>query len=136
MTLRSFQDCIRESGDLRHLLLGNGFSRACRDQIFSYDSLFDAADWKDAQERIQKAFDAVNTRDFEQVMELLELCSSLSDAYAIPSQVKTEMKKDAQLLRKILVETLARHHPKDPTEISEKEYSSCQKFLGHFERIY
>jgi hypothetical protein len=46
MTLRKFQDCIRESGELRHLLLGNGFSRACRDKIFSYDSLFDAADWE------------------------------------------------------------------------------------------
>jgi hypothetical protein len=136
MTLRNFQDCIRESGDLRHLLLGNGFSRACRDQIFSYDSLFEAADWKGADERIKRAFDAINTRDFEQVMELLELCSSLSQAYAIPAKVKDEMKTDAQLLRRILVETLARHHPVNPSEISDDEYQSCQKFLSNFERIY
>jgi hypothetical protein len=30
-----------------HLLLGNGFSRACRDDIFSYDSLFDRADFQE-----------------------------------------------------------------------------------------
>lgn len=69
-------------------------------------------------------------------MELLELCSSLSEAYAIPSKIKNEMKADAQLLRKILVETLAKHHPATPSEISNQEYKSCQHFLSHFERIY
>lgn len=137
MELPTFQDCIQDSANgRRHLLLGNGFSRACRDRIFSYDSLFEAADWKGADGRIRRAFDAINTRDFEQVMELLELCSNLSDAYAIPAKVKTEMKADAKLLRKILVETLAQHHPASPSEISDREYKSCQKFLAHFERIY
>lgn len=137
MVLPTFQDCIQDSaGGKRHILLGNGFSRACRDQIFSYDSLFDAADWKGADGRIKRAFDAIKTRDFEQVMELLELCSNLSDAYAIPAKAKGEMKADAQLLRKILVETLAQHHPASPSEISDREYASCQEFLSHFERIY
>jgi len=136
MTLRSFQDCIKESSDLRHILLGNGFSRACRDKIFSYDSLFDAADWKGADKRIKEAFDAINTRDFEQVMELLELCSSLSKAYDIPPKIRNEMKADAELLRKVLVDTLARHHPTNPSEINDSEYQACQNFLSHFERIY
>ena len=29
-----------------HALLGNGFSRACRDDIFSYGALFDRADFE------------------------------------------------------------------------------------------
>lgn len=32
-------------GRAPHLLLGNGFSRACREDIFAYGALFDRADF-------------------------------------------------------------------------------------------
>lgn len=72
MNLSCFEECIKASTNgPRHILLGNGFSRACRNEIFSYDSLFEEASWND-NERLKSIFDLIKTRDFEQVMEILE----------------------------------------------------------------
>lgn len=51
------------------LLLGNGFSRAYNDEIFSYDALRQGAT---LSERLDQVFDTVGTTDFEQVMRRLD----------------------------------------------------------------
>jgi hypothetical protein len=45
MELYSYQDVLDECGGKRHLLLGNGFSIACRPELFTYARLFDMADF-------------------------------------------------------------------------------------------
>jgi hypothetical protein len=137
MKLKTFEECILESNQgKRHIFLGNGFSRACRNSIFSYDSLFDAAAWGSDGKKLKSAFDILDTRDFEQVMEVLEQSAQLGEVYGFPSEMKKQMRADAGRLRKILVETLAKHHPEHPEEIKPKEYAACLRFLDHFERVY
>lgn len=43
----SFEQAIAHSPDKknRKILLGNGFSRACKDDIFSYEALYKKADF-------------------------------------------------------------------------------------------
>ena len=60
--LLSFDEVLTKGAGFpkRHLLLGNGFSRALRNDIFSYDALFDRAEFSTLQNHgfseKQKAF--------------------------------------------------------------------------------
>lgn len=64
----SFEEAIDaakfEKGRVR-LLLGNGFSRALRDDLFSYDALYEEVDFSKVSPTAKAAFDALKTRDFE-----------------------------------------------------------------------
>lgn len=51
----------------RHLLLGNGFSIACRPQIFLYGKLYENADFSKLSPTAKLAFEALGTQDFERV---------------------------------------------------------------------
>lgn len=60
-----------------HALLGNGFSRACRDDIFAYGALFDRADFSALSTSAREAFDALSTHDFEIVVHTLRQAARL-----------------------------------------------------------
>ena len=47
---------VSREGKKPHLLLGNGFGRACRDDIFAYGALFDRADFRKCSAKAQQAF--------------------------------------------------------------------------------
>ena len=81
--LRTFDEAIEHSAQFkkRHLLLGNGFSIACRPTIFTYGSLFDQADFSSAP-RLPDVFKAVGTTDFEHVIKLLEDASRVVPVYS------------------------------------------------------
>ena len=55
----------------RHLLLGNGFSIACRPNIFAYGRLFEQADFTKVSPTAKYAFTALGTQDFERVIKAL-----------------------------------------------------------------
>ena len=45
--LLTFDQALKQAdGGKRHLLLGNGFSRACRNNLFAYEALFKQAKGK------------------------------------------------------------------------------------------
>jgi hypothetical protein len=46
------------------------------------------------------------------------------------------MTRDADALKELLVQTIARSHPDSPSEIEDKEYAACQLFLDHFDITY
>ncbi|ALR20408.1 DUF4917 family protein [Sphingobium baderi] len=73
MALLTFEQAIADSEQFskRHLLLGNGFSIACRGDIFHYGSLYDQADFSGAPE-VEAVFAALGTKDFEAVIRTLE----------------------------------------------------------------
>ena len=66
MPLMTFAEAIEDSEQYskRHLLLGNGFSIACRADIFHYGSLFAQADFTQVPE-VEAVFAALGTQDFE-----------------------------------------------------------------------
>lgn len=136
--IHTFQEAIEHSANRgkRNLLLGNGFSIACQPDVFRYESLLEKAPIE-GRSRIRKVFKMSNSTDFEGIIKLLESSEKVLKIYSPKSSehnagIRSEIKQDAHLLRKILVKVIATNHPETPGDISEEMYSSCRKFLRHF----
>lgn len=138
MALLTFQEAIQESEgyNRRHVLLGNGFSIACRPHIFAYGKLYEQADFSNISQTVRLAFEALETQDFEKAIKALRDASMLVEAYGDTSGLSEQFAKDADGLRELLVQTIAASHPAWPGELSEDEYQACRIFLSNFNTIY
>ena len=139
MKLYTFEEALDKSSVLnkRHLLTGNGFSIACRNDIFRYDSLFEQADFKNLNSNIRKIFEMLNTKDFEVVMKHLKYTVDILKIYNPRNSALIEqLKEDAIELKNILVSAIANSHPENPSEILESEYECCKLFLANFHNCY
>lgn len=134
MALMTFADAIADSEQFskRHLLLGNGFSIACRADIFHYGSLFGQADFSNVPE-VLAVFDALGTQDFEAAIRALENAAKILPAY-VPhgDEAIATMLKHAAALKEILVQTIAGNHPHIPSDIPDDKFWACRRFLSHF----
>lgn len=139
MPVLSFEQAITEAQRFkkRHALLGNGFSIACRPDIFLYGRLYENADFSKLSPTSRFAFEALGTQDFERVIKALRDTKKILEVYGgtSPNLIST-LQNDADGLRELLVQTIAGSHPAWPGEISDEEYASCRKFLSHFDTIY
>jgi hypothetical protein len=138
MALPTFTETLQTvpSGTTPHVLLGNGFSRACREDIFNYGALFDRADFNTLS-LAREAFGVLETTDFEVVMRALKSASRLLSLYA-PAQpeIRAQLSSDAAGLRDVLVRAIAENHPDHPGEILPARYAACRQFLANFKNIY
>jgi len=137
--LISFEDAIKKSKSYpkRHLLLGNGFSIACKPDIFAYRALFEQAAFDRAQPFTRQAFDVLDTRDFEEVMRALRDGARLVRTFAPEQdQIPEAFSKAVHELKEILVTTIARQHPDRPADISAAAYGAARAFLSNFGTIY
>jgi hypothetical protein len=134
MQLMTFADAIADSEQFskRHLLLGNGFSIACRADIFHYGSLFTQADFSSAPE-VASVFTALGTQDFEVAIRALENAATILPAY-VPNGLgaRAKMLEHAAILKTVLVETIAGNHPHVPPDIPDEKFWACRRFLSHF----
>lgn len=139
MDILTFQEALADSQRFkrRHLLLGNGFSIACRPDIFLYGKLFENADFSKLSPTAKFAFNALGTQDFERVIKALRDTRLILQAYGgVPAYLLDSLQGDADGLRELLVQTIANSHPSWPGEIKEDEYAACRTFLSHFNTIY
>lgn len=130
----SFQQAIADSDQLgkRHLLLGNGFSIACKPDIFHYGSLFEQADFSTMPE-VKAVFDSLKTQDFEIAIRALQNGSALLPIYAPEAEEKaTLMQQHAEALKETLISTIAGNHPEGPYDLDEAKIWACRAFLSHF----
>lgn len=134
----TFDQAIKASADYsrRHLLLGNGFSIACRPDIFVYGKLFEQADFTALSASAKEAFDALGTTDFEKVIKTLRDTARIAAVYGIDKTKVAKLKDDAERLKELLVQTIAKSHPERPSDISDEEYGRCQRFLSNFNTTY
>lgn len=133
-TVISFEDAITDSGRFkkRHLLLGNGFSIACRPNIFTYGSLLEQADFKAAL-HLKDLFNALGTQDFEEVIKALEDGSKIIEIYGSElSSTAAKLATDAATLKDVLIRTVANNHPDLPNDITDEQFCACRQFLAHF----
>jgi uncharacterized protein DUF4917 len=134
MPLMTFDEAIADSEQFskRHLLLGNGFSIACRADIFHYGSLFAQADFGQVPE-VVAVFDALGTQDFEAAIRALESAARILPAY-VPhgAAAVAKMHEHAAALKEILVQTIAGNHPNVPPDIPDDRFWACRRFLAHF----
>lgn len=130
----SFDQAFQKSENYgkRHLLLGNGFSIACKPDIFAYGSLFEEA--KKAMSReLAAIFIAMGTQDFEEVIRALQHAAIIVSVYR-PKFVTTKkmLLTDAEKLKTDLIQAVAGRHPARPNDISDERYAACRQFLSNF----
>jgi hypothetical protein len=130
----TFQQALAKAAHYgkRHLLLGNGFSIACKPDIFTYGSLFEEAR-KTMSKEVAAIFDAMGTQDFEEVIRALQSASAIVGVYR-PKFTKTRklLHADADKLKADLIQAVAGRHPVRPNDISAERYAACRTFLSHF----
>ena len=136
MTTLTFQQALAQADDKKHLLLGNGFSIALKPDIFTYGSLYEHADFSDIPYADQ-IFDALKTKDFEAVIRILVDAAKLLKVYEdVDADVVQKIRVDAEILKTILVNTIASRHPDRPYDITAEQYAHCRQFLSNFSHIY
>jgi len=138
--ISTYADALRNAqttGRPLHLLVGNGFSRALRNDIFSYSALFERADFSALPRTARDSFERLETTDFETVMRALKNAAVLLNLYA-PQDADTQqrMQSDAGALREVLAATIAQNHPAGPFEVDEHQYTCCRAFLSPYRSIY
>ncbi len=139
LKLLTFEEALEASStyNKRHLLIGNGFSIACRPDIFLYGKLFERADFSRLSPSARRSFDVLKTQDFERVIKSMRDAAALLGAFDNPPQAIIEtMLADGLGLRELLVQTIASSHPEHPGNISEEEYAACRRFLVNFNCVY
>jgi hypothetical protein len=138
MELMTFKDALVDASRCkkRHVLLGNGFSIACRPDIFLYGRLYDNADFGSLSPTAKLAFEALNTQDFEKVIKALRDATKILVRYGGGEVLASTFAADADALRELLVQTIAVSHPAWPGEISNVEYEACREFLKNFDNTY
>jgi hypothetical protein len=133
----NFSDAVASAAGKKHLLLGNGFSRACRDNIFAYGKLFDQADFSKLSPFAKQAFQILGSTDFEIVIDAFLSASKLLGLYSQTSQELAEtLRTDANRLREVLVAAVAGSHPNRPSDLTTTECEYCKAFLVNFSDIY
>lgn len=138
MAVLTFPEAINASAGYskRHLLLGNGFSIACRPDIFRYDKLFEQADFSALPNSAKAAFSVLHTTDFERVIKALRDSAAIATSYSVTNAQVDAMRSDADALKELLVQTIAQSHPALPVDITDEEYAACQRFLDNFDTTY
>lgn len=134
MPLLTFDQAIADSDQYskRHLMLGNGFSIACRADIFHYASLYGEADFSAIPEA-EQVFEALGTQDFEIAIHALENGAKVLPIYAPAHANASEaMLAHAAALKELLVTTIANNHPDRPGSIADEKFLACRRFLRHF----
>ncbi|MFT4048354.1 MAG: DUF4917 family protein [Solirubrobacterales bacterium] len=135
----SFDEALahsEEAGGPRRILLGNGFSVACRPDAFSYGRLFDTADFKGLSISADELFSREGTTDFEVVIEALKTAARIVEFYGESPDLASRLASDGEKIKLVLAETLAAKHPEFPASLTEAEYKSAREFLANFEKFY
>lgn len=136
----TFEEALARSHEIhkkRHLLLGNGFSIACRPDCFAYERILDEADLEALSVRGLELFESEETADFEQVVRSLRAAARMADFYKTSdAELSGRLRADSDCLKDVLANTLARKHPDNVGGIEDSEYESVRQFLSHFERFY
>jgi hypothetical protein len=118
-----------------HLLLGNGFSIAC-DPIFKYEKLYDAAVSAGLSGRAQAVFQRLGTNNFEAVMRLLEDGHWLAKNYDLIRGNNSELLNDLEIIKRALVEAVAKSHLENTGKVSEQKKQSAVKFLKPYHNVF
>lgn len=133
MKVITFTQALEKAeGYKKHLLLGNGFSIACKPDIFTYQTLYSQADFSTIP-KAQALFEELRTTDFEVVVKSLEQAAAVLHTYDSDQiELIGRFIEDANKIKHLLIDTVANNHPPRPSDISEEQYKSCCSFLANF----
>ncbi|MCT7361044.1 DUF4917 family protein [Thalassolituus pacificus] len=144
MDILNFKEVLERTENIaRSVLLGNGFSRAWNNKVFSYENLKEEVRFKDFSEQksrlIKKLFDDLGTFDFEKVMHAMEISIHISRSRAPEGWYpvfEASIFSDIDVLKKSMADVIASVHPERPCEVTDAQYICVRKFLSNFSNIY
>jgi hypothetical protein len=137
--LLSFADALdaaRAAGGRLHVLLGNGFSIGAND-LFRYGTLYEQARQQGLPNHLDALFRRYGTTNFEEVLRQLDEAAWLSDHYKlVKSDPALDMRRDYELLKEILAQTLASVHPGTRNDVDERRLKAASQFLDNFHDVF
>jgi hypothetical protein len=114
-----------------HLLLGNGFSIAYDQKIFSYNALHDFVH-KLNDKDLSAILQVIETKNFEVIMQYLDNFSALIDAFGGDPALKSRIDAASAKLKTSLLDAVKTLHPEHVFKIPEKQSKACCDFLKIF----
>lgn len=134
----TFADALEQldDGERPSMLLGNGFSRAWKDAIFSYENLLSAAKFENRDDELRGIFEKLGTYDFEAVMRALESTRIVLESYGGNEALIKIVGDDQEVLKKTLISVISNTHPSRPSEVLDSEYRAARLFCSNFFRIF
>lgn len=132
--LQTYQDVIkylRKKNRTKHLLLGNGFSMAYDAKIFSYNALSSFIE-NSEDELLRQLFKSVNTKNFEVIMQQLDLFIDIAKVFKVDSSLIDKIKKTSENLENSLIEAVKAMHPEHVFKIPEEKSIACCAFLEDY----
>ncbi len=137
----SYSDVLKATeNQKRYLLLGNGFSMSYNVDRFSFTSLLESAVDAGLIERtspIYAIFKEFETKDFEEVVKLLETSVQVLKTYsAISQEDEKAILEDSQSLKNYLVDVITNNHPEKITDIPDEEFFNSASFIKDYNKVY
>lgn len=139
--LLTYDDVLKATeSDKRFLLTGNGFSMSYNNERFSFTSLLESAVDKGLileSSPIYQVFQEFATKDFEEVVKLLETSVRVLEKYsAISDENKETIINDSKSLKKHLVEIITNNHPEKINDITDEEFLHSTTFINKYHKVY
>lgn len=117
------------------MLLGNGFSIACN-PIFAYHSLYEQAVALGLSDAAQRLFDYLGTRNFEEVMRLLDDAHYVGNLFGVINEENRVFLGDRDRLKNVLIEVISRNHLPNAVSVEGWKKDAAVAFLAPFTSIF
>lgn len=124
-----------QNGQRLAVLLGNGFSRAYRNETFNYDSLWDRAQFSLTGDKADVE-EVMNSKDFETVIRRLDRAARVLALYGGDSAIVEEIEADSAAIRTGLAAAIAHLHPEHAWIMNAQERRHVEDFLTHFTSLF
>lgn len=131
MAVENYNECLadlRKKGRRVHLLMGNGFSMAYDDEIFSYNALQTFIS-EIRNPVLDELFGIVRSKNLEVIMQQLHLLTRLIQMFGNNAELIDRVIEADNLLRVGLVDAVKSLHPDHVFQIAEDQIKSCHQFL-------
>jgi len=134
MHYEKFEDVLAELAKKKrkvHLLLGNGFSVAYDNSIFSYNALFNFVSSLN-DPLLSRVLGAMKTKNFELMMAQLDAFSALLEVFDSDPALKAKVAAANEGLRRSLIAAINSLHPEHVFKMSDEQSTTCARFLNRF----
>ncbi|MCF6184223.1 MAG: DUF4917 family protein [Bacteroidales bacterium] len=131
MTYQEVVASLNKKKRKKHLLLGNGFSMAFDNNIFSYNALSKFIE-NSGDPMVTKLFERLNTKNFELIMQQLDNFCEITDLFSDDKTLVSKIKAVTEQLKNSLIDAVKELHPEHVFKIPDEKSESCMKFLQEY----
>jgi hypothetical protein len=130
-TYKQVIDYLDKQKRPRHLLLGNGFSMAYDNKIFSYNALSTFIERTD-NELLKKLFETINTKNFEQIMQQLDNFYEIAQIFSTDKLLVDKLRNASSTLKTSLIDAVKELHPEHVFTVPEENSKKCYQFINDY----